>query len=225
MINKLPRWVLFGGIVLSFIGGMVNAAGYLSFRHQAITHMTGTTTLLGIGVAQGDVGDMLKFGVVALAFLLGAALGGFIVRDSALRLGRRYGVALSVESVLLFCAVPLLVSGHASGLWLAAAACGLQNAMAATYSGAVVRTTHVSGLYTDLGMLLGQWFGGVKVDARRVRLYVTLVVGFFTGGVADALIFPRVGQYSLLLPAVLTGLAGVTYAIYRHRHQPALASR
>jgi uncharacterized membrane protein YoaK (UPF0700 family) len=121
--------------------------------------------------------------------------------------------------------VPLLVSGHASGLWLAAAACGLQNAMAATYSGAVVRTTHVSGLYTDLGMLLGQWFGGVKVDARRVRLYVTLVVGFFTGGVADALIFPRVGQYSLLLPAVLTGLAGVTYAIYRHRHQPALASQ
>ncbi len=217
MINKLPRWVLLGGIVLSFIGGMVNAAGYLSFRHQAVTHMTGTTTLLGIGVAQGDVGDMLKFGIVALAFLLGAALGGFIVRDSALRLGRRYGVALSVESLLLFAAVPLLVADHDSGLWLAAAACGLQNAMAGTYSGAVVRTTHVSGLYTDLGMFLGQWFGGVKMDARRVRLYVTLVIGFFAGAVADALIFPRFGQYGLLLPAALTGLVGVAYTVYRHR--------
>jgi uncharacterized membrane protein YoaK (UPF0700 family) len=217
MINKLPRWVLLGGIVLSFIGGMVNAAGYLSFRHQAVTHMTGTTTLLGIGVAQGDVGDMLKFGIVALAFLLGAALGGFIVRDSALRLGRRYGVALSVESLLLFAAVPLLVADHASGLWLAAAACGLQNAMAGTYSGAVVRTTHVSGLYTDLGMFLGQWLGGVRMDARRVRLYVTLVIGFFVGGVTDALIFPRFGQYGLLLPAALTGLVGVAYMVYRHR--------
>jgi uncharacterized membrane protein YoaK (UPF0700 family) len=217
MINKLPRWVLLGGIVLSFIGGMVNAAGYLSFRHQAVTHMTGTTTLLGIGVARGDVGDMLKFGIVALAFLLGAALGGFIVRDSALRLGRRYGVALSVESLLLFAAVPLLVADHDSGLWLAAAACGLQNAMAGTYSGAVVRTTHVSGLYTDLGMFLGQWLGGVRMDARRVRLYVTLVIGFFVGGVTDALIFPRLGQYGLLLPAALTGLVGVAYTAYRHR--------
>ncbi|MGN6729186.1 MAG: YoaK family protein [Rhodanobacteraceae bacterium] len=217
MINKLPRWVLLGGIVLSFIGGMVNAAGYLSFRHQAVTHMTGTTTLLGIGVARGDVGDMLKFGIVALAFLLGAALGGFIVRDSALRLGRRYGVALSVESLLLFAAVPLLVADHDSGLWLAAAACGLQNAMAGTYSGAVVRTTHVSGLYTDLGMFLGQWLGGVRMDARRVRLYVTLVIGFFIGGVTDALIFPRLGQYGLLLPAALTGLVGVAYTAYRHR--------
>ena len=217
MINKLPRWVLLGGIVLSFIGGMVNAAGYLSFRHQAVTHMTGTTTLLGIGVARGDVGDMLKFGIVALAFLLGAALGGFIVRDSALRLGRRYGVALSVESLLLFAAVPLLVADHDSGLWLAAAACGLQNAMAGTYSGAVVRTTHVSGLYTDLGMFLGQWLGGVRMDARRVRLYVTLVIGFFIGGVTDALIFPRLGQYGLLLPAALTGLVGVAYTGYRHR--------
>lgn len=223
MINKLPRWVLFGGIVLSFIGGMVNAAGYLSFRHQAVTHMTGTTTLLGIGVAQGDVGDMLKFGIVALAFLLGAALGGFIVRDSALRLGRRYGVALSVESLMLFAAVPLLVSDHDAGLWLAAAACGLQNAMAGTYSGAVVRTTHVSGLYTDLGMFFGQWLGGVKLDVRRVRLYVTLVIGFFAGAVADALVFPRVGQYGLLLPAALTGLAGAAYAIYRQL-RPALVA-
>jgi len=225
MINKLPRWVLLGGIVLSFIGGMVNAAGYLSFRHQAITHMTGTTTLLGIGVAQGDVGGMLKFGIVAVAFLLGAALGGFIVRDGALRLGRRYGVALSVESLLLFAAVPLLVADRDGGLWLAAAACGLQNAMAGTYSGAVVRTTHVSGLYTDLGMFLGQWFAGVKIDVRRVRLYLTLVIGFFIGAVTDALIFPRVGQYGLLLPAALTGLVGVAYTIYRHRHRPMLATR
>jgi uncharacterized membrane protein YoaK (UPF0700 family) len=223
MINKLPRWVLLGGIVLSFIGGMVNAAGYLSFRHQAVTHMTGTTTLLGIGVAQGDVGDILKFGIVAMAFLLGAALGGFIVRDSALRLGRRYGVALSVESLLLFAAVPLLVSDHDSGLWLAAAACGLQNAMAGTYSGAVIRTTHVSGLCTDLGMFLGQWFGGVRIDARRVRLYVTLVIGFFMGAVTDALIFPRFGQYGLLLPATLTGLVGVAYTIYRHLQKRVLA--
>ncbi len=218
MIAKLPRWVLLGGIVLSFIGGMINAGGYLSFRHQAVTHMTGTTTLLGIGVANADAGESLKFGGVALAFLLGAALGGLIVRDSALRLGRRYGVALSVESVMLFLAVPLVLREHMGGLWLLAAACGLQNSMASTYSGAVVRTTHVSGLYTDLGMFFGQWLRGVALDGRRVRLYIALIFGFFAGGVADALLFPYIGEYSLLFPAVLTGLVGIAYTIYRHRH-------
>jgi uncharacterized membrane protein YoaK (UPF0700 family) len=218
MINRLPHWVLFGGIALAFVGGMVNAGGYLSFNHQAVTHMTGTTTLLGIAVASADADALLKFGSVALAFLLGATLGGLIIRDSTLRLGRRYGVALFVESVMLFAAVPLLVTHHAGGLWLAAAACGLQNAMASTYSGAVVRTTHVSGLYTDLGIFFGQWLRGVGQDVRRVRLYVGLVLGFLAGGIVDALLFPVCGEYSLLLPAALTGLTGIAYAVYRHRH-------
>ena len=222
MIARLPHWVLFGGIVLSFIGGMVNAGGYLSFNHEAVTHMTGTTTLLGIGLANADAREIFKFGGVALAFLFGAAFGGFIVRDGALRLGRRYGVALSVESAMLFAAVPLVLHERMSGLWLLAAACGLQNAMASTYSGAVVRTTHVSGLYTDLGMFFGQWLRSVPQDARRVRLYVALVLGFFTGGVADALLFPRMGEYSLLFPAALTGLVGIAYTVYRHRHPAAM---
>ena len=50
-----------------------------------------------------------------------------------------------------------------------------------------------------------------------MRLYVTLVIGFFAGSVVDALIFPHIGQYGLLLPAAMTGLVGVAYTIYRHR--------
>lgn len=222
MITRLPPWVLLGGLVLSFIGGMVNAGGYLSFYHQAVTHMTGTTTLLGIAFATGDVREVMKFGSVALSFLVGAALSGMIVRESTLRLGRRYGIALCVESAMLLAATPLMARNHESGLWLAAAACGLQNAMASSYSGAVVRTTHVSGLYTDLGMFFGQWLSGIAQDARRVRLYVVLVFGFLGGGVVTAWLFPRFGEYSLLAPAVLTGLVGTAYAVYRHRH-PAVA--
>lgn len=217
MITRLPRWVLLGGLLLAFIGGMVNAGGYLSFYHQAVTHMTGTTTLLGIAFADGNAGDIVKFGSVALSFLAGAALSGLIIRDSTLRLGRRYGIALCVESAMLFFATPLMAASHESGLWLCAAACGLQNAMASSYSGAVVRTTHVSGLYTDLGMFFGQWLRGIPQDGRRVRLYVVLVLGFLGGGMATAWLFPRFGEYSLLAPAALTGLVGVTYAIYRHR--------
>jgi uncharacterized membrane protein YoaK (UPF0700 family) len=218
VIAKLPRWALYGGVVLAFIAGMVNAAGYLGFRHQALTHMTGTTSLLGIAVAQADSRDLLHFGGVLIAFMLGCALSGFIVGDSTLRLGRRYGVALTIESLMLFAAVPLLQQHDQFGLWLAAAATGLQNAMAGTYSGAVVRTSHMSGITTDLGNYLGQWLRGIAVDTRRVRLYVTLFLGFLCGGIASGLAFPHWQERTLLAPAALTGLVGLAYTVYRHRH-------
>lgn len=217
MISRLPRWVWYGGIVLAFIAGMINAIGYLGFRHQAITHMTGTISLLGIAMADDNAPDLTHFGIVLLAFFAGCALSGFIVGDSVLRLGRRYGVALTLESLLLFVAVPLLHRQLEAGLWLAAAACGLQNAMAGTFSGAVVRTSHMSGIVTDLGTFLGQWLRGAGVDLRRVRLYAVLFTGFLGGGVASALAFPYWRERTLLAPAVLTGLVGIAYAIYRHR--------
>ncbi|MDB6109551.1 MAG: putative rane protein, partial [Pedosphaera sp.] len=57
MISKLPRWVLWGALMLAFIAGMINAVGFLGFQHQGITHLTGTTTLLGIALAHGSAQD------------------------------------------------------------------------------------------------------------------------------------------------------------------------
>jgi uncharacterized membrane protein YoaK (UPF0700 family) len=217
VISKLPRWVIAGGAALAFIAGMINAIGYLGFRHQAVTHMTGTTSLLGVAIGQGDLGELVHFGGLLLAFVLGCALSGLIIGDSTLRLGRRYGVALAFESVLLFAAVPLLHAQSDYGLWLASAACGLQNAMAGTFSGAVVRTSHVSGIVTDLGTYLGQWLRGTAVDARRVRLYGVLFAAFLAGGVASAFAYAQWSERALLAPAVLTGVVGVAYVIFQHR--------
>ena len=46
----LPRWVWVGAGALACVAGMVNAVGFLGFEHQAVTHLTGTTTLFGIAV-------------------------------------------------------------------------------------------------------------------------------------------------------------------------------
>lgn len=224
MIAKLPRWAWFGGIVLAFIAGMINAIGYLGFRHQAITHMTGTTSLVGIEAVAGDLAGLLHFGATLLAFVAGCAISGYIIGSSTLRLGRRYGVALTIESAMLFIAVPLLHRQIDVGLWLAAAASGLQNAMAATYSGAVVRTSHVSGIVTDLGTFLGQWLRGEGADARRVRLYLALFAAFLAGGFASALAYPWCQERTLIFPALLTGLTGLAYFAYRRR-QIAMAGR
>lgn len=214
---QLPRWVWIGAGALACVAGMVNAVGYLGFEHQAVTHLTGTTTLLGAALAGDDMRAATSLAGVAVAFMVGCALSGMIVQDATLRLGRRYGVALALESALLFASAYLFHRNSVSGAWLAAMACGLQNAMATTYSGAIVRTTHLSGMFTDLGIGLGHALRGLPLQRRRLSLCALIISAFLVGGVFGAVLFARVGTDALLLPATLTGVVGVGYAIYRQR--------
>ena len=213
---ELPRWVWLGAGLLAGVAGMVNVVGYLGFEHQAVTHLTGTTTLLGSALAQGDLRALAHLAGVALAFMFGAALSGMIIQDNTLRLGRRYGVTLALESLLLLAAIPLFKQQQIAGALLAAMACGLQNAMATTYSGAVIRTSHLSGMFTDLGIGLGHALRGLPLQKRRLMLCGLIISSFFAGAVAGAWLFLRLGYNALLVPAVMTGAAGVGYVAYRY---------
>jgi uncharacterized membrane protein YoaK (UPF0700 family) len=214
VLRQLPRWAWIGGGVLAFIAGMVNAAGYMGFRHQSITNLTGSSSLLGVALGTGDSGEAWHWALSIGAFVIGAVLSGLIVQQRTLKLGRRYGAALVLESLLLFAAVPLLDAGSSVGLYLAAMGAGLQNGMASTYSGMVFRTTHVSGMFTDLGIYIGQRLRGLDVDTLRIRVCVLVVVTFTLGSAAGALLFGVLQERTLLIPAALTGLCGVTYGLY-----------
>lgn len=215
MITKLPRWVWFGAWALAFIAGSVNIVGMLSFGHRAITHMTGNTSMFAASLATLDYPTAWQFGALLGAFTLGAVLSGFIIQDSALQLGHRYGVAMLLESILLCVAVPLLNHQNHLGLYAASCACGLQNAMATTYSGTLVRTTHVSGMWTDLGIFLGHRLRGMSVDSRRAKLCFLVISGFFCGGAGGALAFQKLGFSALFFPAGLTAIAALSYWLYR----------
>ena len=144
-------------------------------------------------------------------------LSGLLIKDSVLQLGRRYGVALAFEAALLVLAVPLFEQGYFAGPLLAAVAIGLQNAMATTYSGAIIRTSHVSGMFTDLGITLGHALRGLPVDHRRLSLCLVIISAFLAGGVIGALLYGQWQYKALYLPAVLTGTTGLIYGVYRHR--------
>jgi uncharacterized membrane protein YoaK (UPF0700 family) len=139
-----------------------------------------------------------------------------IIQDNTLRLGRRYGVVLTIESVLLFVAIFLFKQQQIAGALLAAMACGLQNAMATTFSGSVVRTTHLSGMFTDLGIGLGHFVRGMALPTRRLALSALIISSFFTGSVIGAWLFRHLGYDALAVPATLTGLTGISYAAFRH---------
>ena len=212
---QLPRWVWVGAVALSCIAGMVNAVGYLGFEHQAVSHMSGTTTQLGIALAEGDLVSIGHLWGVLIAFSVGAMLSGMIIQDSTLKLGRRYGIALALESLLLLAAIPLFKQQQIWGALVAAMACGLQNALATTFSGAAIRTTHLSGMFTDLGIGLGHLLRGLPVPMHRLTLSGLIIGGFLAGGIVGAWLFARWQYDALLVPAVLTGLSGLGYVLYR----------
>ena len=212
---RLPTWVWIGAVALSSVAGMVNVVGFLGFEHQAVSHMTGSTSQLGMAIAQGDWRAVGHLWGLLIAFSLGAMLSGLLIQADTLLLGRRYGVALAIESALLLVAIPLFEQQQIWGALAAAMACGLQNAMATTFSGAVVRTTHLSGMFTDLGIGLGHLLRGLPLQVRRLTLSGLIIGGFLGGGILGAWLFMHFRYDALLAPALLTGLTGIVYVLYQ----------
>lgn len=220
MFSKLPRWVEFGGFWLAGVAGAVNAIGLLGFKHQAVSHLTGTTTLFSLAVADLDLSEGTHLLLVLASFVCGATLSGLVVGNAALRLGRSYGVALCTEGLLLLLAMVALIGGSVVGHFLASAACGLQNGMVSTYSGAAVRTTHVSGLFTDLGIMLGARLRGHPLDRRKAQLFLLLIGGFVVGGTVGAVAFRHIQFAALGLPAGGAFVLAAVYAGFRRAGHP-----
>lgn len=214
MISKLPRWVWGGAWALAFIAGIINVVGLLGFERQTVTHLTGTTSMLAAALAALDGKAAVHFAAIIGSFLVGTVLSGYLIQDSTLKLGRRYGVALLLESILLGVSVPLLKQNSSLGIYSAACACGLQNAMMSTYSGAVIRTTHLSGMFTDLGIFFGHSLRGLPVDTRRLRLCFLIISAFLCGGIVGAVAFHHLGYSALFIPSGLTAVTALTYGIY-----------
>ncbi len=216
MIAKLPPWIEVGGFWLASIAGAVNAIGLLGFEHQAVSHVSGTSSLLGLSLVNHDGSESMHLFFILLSFVLGAALSGVIIDNAVLRLGRRYGFALIFEAALLLLAMLSLSQGSDTGHFFASAACGLQNGMVTTFSGAVIRTTHLTGLFTDIGTMLGARLRGHRLDSRKVVLYLLLIGGFILGGSVGAISYQALQFKALMIPATGALLLALVYWIYRN---------
>lgn len=143
-----------------------------------------------------------------------SSIAGFLLHGSTLKLGRHYDTALLLESILLFVAFAFLFQGSFFGHFFASAACGLQNALATTYSGAVIRTTHVTGIFTDLGIMIGAFLRGDKLDKRKIKLFTLIIAGFILGGTAGVFLYRQVDVLALLLPASICMVIAFGYRVY-----------
>jgi uncharacterized membrane protein YoaK (UPF0700 family) len=210
---------------LAFVAGAANAGGYLAVR-QYTSHMSGIVSAMADSLALGSWSLLLAGAEALMSFMAGAALTAVLVNWGRRRnLQGAYAIPLVVEAGLL------LLFGLTGHRWeertalavpatvvLLCFTMGLQNAIITKLSNAEIRTTHVTGMVTDMGIELGKmlYFNrtatGQDVAANwgKVRLLGALVGMFFCGGVVGAFGFKYVGfGFTVPLAVVLLVLAAV----------------
>lgn len=208
--------ILTGGIGLAALAGYVNVVVLGAFA-VPVSHMSGAVSRLGIDIATSNSQDLVLIFLIIAGFLAGASVSGAIIGAPQLEPGRRYGIALIAEAAALAAATVLLSRGARAGVPAAALACGIQNGMASSYYGLIIRTTHVTGIVTDLGVLIGQRLRGTGVEAWKPLLLTGLLVGFLLGAVAGQWMVATYGPLALGLPAFAALTSGVAYVVWRSR--------
>jgi len=221
-------------ISLSWVGGFTNVVALMAC-HSMVSHMTGTTTWFGQALVIGDWPAAGLVGFVVAAFLTGAALSS-LMTESARRQGRasKYVLPLVVEAFLLMVFAVGVECLHFGALresrsvlwWMVGAASmamGLQNATVTRISGSEVRTTHLTGVVTDLGLegvqYLLWWRDRVRsrhwsrngrmfrVSQRhpsllRLALLASIFGSFVLGVMIGTLLYLRWPSLAMILPVL-----------------------
>jgi uncharacterized membrane protein YoaK (UPF0700 family) len=206
------------GAVLSFVAGATNAGGFLAVG-QYTSHMTGVVSAIADNLVLGQMALVLAGCAAFMAFLGGAASTAWIVNWSLRRrLHSAYARPLVLEAGLLlifgvFGASINIFAGLFAPLTvlLLCYIMGLQNAVITKISKAEIRTTHVTGLATDLGIELGKLLyvnrhdkdTKVMANRKKLRILIVLLGNFFAGGLAGAVGFKYLGYVATVPLAVL----------------------
>lgn len=213
------------GRSLAFVAGAANAGGFLAVG-QYTSHMSGIASSLADNLV---LGNLVLFAAALgslLSFVMGAATSAILINWGRRRhLRSRYAIPLMLEAFLLLCFG--LLGSHVEAhraMFVSATVCtlcyvmGLQNAMITKISKAEIRTTHVTGLITDIGIELGKlmywnadrtYDNPVRADRQKLALFGSLLLSFVLGGLAGAAGFRHLGYVS----AVPLALALTTFAV------------
>ncbi|QHN02406.1 DUF1275 domain-containing protein [Granulicella sp. WH15] len=207
---------------LAFVAGAANAGGFLAVR-QYTSHMSGIVSAMADNLAAGDLEPVFTGLAAVFSFLMGAFLTTLLIRWARSRsLESEYALPLVLEALLLVLfgfTGRVFAGGRVLGtVMLLCLTMGLQNAIITKLSNAVIRTTHLTGMVTDIGIALGrlafravaQHESSPPPELTTLQLHLSLIAMFFVGGVTGATGFKYAGFFfTLPLAVVLLVLAAM----------------
>lgn len=207
-------------IVLSCVAGIVNVTGFLALS-QLTTNVTGHFALFMSDVADFEFWRGTVYFLYIFSFLFGSFSSSFLIEK--FRENRKLNVFVLptiIESIILI-AIAITSNSNTFNypdliVCLLLFAMGLQNSFVTTISNAVVRTTHLTGLFTDLGIELSQLlFSKVYTNRKHikktVKLRIYIICFFFLGGLVGGFLFSRMG---LKLNTLILGAAILLISLF-----------
>ena len=205
--------------LLSFVAGIVNVTGFFCVQ-TLTTNVTGHFAFFADAVVNKNYNHAWVYMFYILAFFLGAIVSTFLVELVAKRNMRSvYIIPITLEILILL--VISILSHNAVIQNAKFIGCsllfsmGLQNALVTSISNSVVRTTHLTGLFTDLGIELSQLFFYRKEEQIKrlkssIKLRLVIICFFFLGCIVGGYSYFLFGVLSLLL-AVACLISGLVY--------------
>ncbi|PWN58164.1 YoaK family protein [Chryseobacterium viscerum] len=205
--------------ILSSVAGMVNITGVLAVD-TLTTNVTGHFAFFSEQLFLENYQMAFIYLFYIIFFLLGAFISGLVIEwASKYRLQTSYTIPISIEAIILimtaFVPILLLKGNFSMSIIISFAllfAMGLQNALVTKVSQSVVRTTHLTGLFTDLGIELSQLFFSYE-KKEKIRLYksiflkLMIISCFFLGGIIGGFTFQHFELKTLLIPTGLLIIA------------------
>jgi uncharacterized membrane protein YoaK (UPF0700 family) len=197
-------------VLLCINAGFINAAGFFAFR-VLTTNVTGHAALLAESIAKNDWGIASIAALWLGAFLLGAFSSSIIINRAGKDRPAAYTPSIAIIIGLVL-SVALFGKYYTEGVREARFftagllfAMGMQNALVSVISGSVVRTTHLTGMFTDLGIDLSAWVTGAMTPALKARLLLrsAIIFSFLAGGIAGGLAFLHLSYHAFYFPAGL----------------------
>lgn len=211
--------------LLSFVAGFVNVAGFLSVQ-RLTTNVTGHFAFFIDEVFKLKLSQAVAYFLYIVFFLLGSFVSNFLIEIISRKNDQyTYVVPASIECMILLIAgiwgQALVVSNPNVIAFSLLFAMGLQNSLVTTISSARVRTTHLTGLFTDLGIELSQLFFYKQEEQKdkltsSIKLRLTIISFFFMGGIVGGVLHSKTGLHSLIFAAAVLGL-GLIYDTVKFR--------
>jgi uncharacterized membrane protein YoaK (UPF0700 family) len=217
-------------LMLAFHAGYLNAGGFLS-SHLFVSHMTGMVSSIGMNTAELLL--TLEAAVAPILFIFGSAVAGILIdRDTAkesvlfILLGVAIMIVLNVAALIggvtgFFGTFgePLMLQRDFILLFILTFMCGLQNGLFTSLTAGAIRSTHITGTATDLGLgLIKQWNQSQGherlVDKKKNWLRLGLILAFTSGSMTAAIIFNRFEYWGFAGSVVLSlGILSMCYEI------------
>lgn len=200
---------LFLAGLISSIAGALNAVGFL-LAGSFTANMTGNVSAFADHLAQGQILFALSFAGLVMAFVCGAGMAALAIQAGERRgLRAVYALMIIAEAIILFAVAIALIRNESQQMLLVTVlsfVMGLQNAVTTMISRARVRTTHVSGMATDLGIELAAMTGDTATRQEalpKLKLHALTLACFAGGGIAGAILFGLVGHWLFVIAAAV----------------------